>query len=361
MRAVHVDTASKTITSQGGCLWADVDATAGEHGLATVGGTINHTGIGGLTLGGGYGWLSGQYGLVIDNLISVDMVLADGRITTASTTENEELFWAVRGAGQSFGVATSFTYRAYDQPNPVFAGNLAFTSDTILPVLAFANDSIEAGHGRAACILGLAVAPPPVSAPVLLCSTFFNGPEDEATAFFKPLLDLDPVINTAAMIPYSSVNAMFNHAAGPGGRKSIKGGSFAAPMRTEFLQTLFRRFSDFITEIPDARESLLMMEFFSPDKVCEVGNREMAFANRDFYNNVLANPQWHDEKNDGRCRQWARDIIDLVREEMEAAKIDGRIPPSMEGVGTYGNYEGMLNVVDVDGVMLMWWFFLDRG
>ncbi|KAL8695895.1 MAG: hypothetical protein Q9224_003092, partial [Gallowayella concinna] len=117
MRTVNVDTVSKTITAQGGCLWVDVDTAAGEHGLATVGGTINHTGIGGLTLGGGYGWLSGQYGLVIDNLISVDMVLADGRNITVSATENEDLFWAIRGAGQSFGVATSFTYRAYDQPN----------------------------------------------------------------------------------------------------------------------------------------------------------------------------------------------------------------------------------------------------
>ena len=157
MRSVHVYPSTRTITAQGGCLWADVDAAAAEHGLATVGGTINHTGIGGLTLGGGYGWLSGQYGLVIDNLISIEMVLANGRSIKASAVENADLFWAARGAGQSFGVATSFTYRAFEQSSPVFAGTLTFhplgAPDKIPQVLAFANNSIEAGQGQAACIV----------------------------------------------------------------------------------------------------------------------------------------------------------------------------------------------------------------
>ncbi|KAL8856414.1 MAG: hypothetical protein Q9178_006984 [Gyalolechia marmorata] len=122
MRSVHVDALSRTINALGGCLWADVDAVAAEHDLVTVGGTINHTGIGGFTLGGGCGWLSGQHGPEIENLLSVDLVLADGRSIVVSTYENEDLFWAIRGAGQSFGVATSFTYRAFEQPNPVFAG-----------------------------------------------------------------------------------------------------------------------------------------------------------------------------------------------------------------------------------------------
>ncbi|KAL8670314.1 MAG: hypothetical protein Q9224_007682, partial [Gallowayella concinna] len=240
---------------------------------------------------------------------------------------------------QSFGVATSFTYRAYDQPNLVFAGTLAFTPDKIPSVLAFANDSIEAGHGHAACMLGFAVAPPPISVPILLCSIFFNGPEDQARAFFRPVLEIEPLFNTAAMIPYSSVNALANEAAAHGGRKSTKGGAFAAPTRTAFLQTLFQHFSDFITDVPDAQRSLLLMEFFSPDKVCEIDNRATAFANRDYYNNILAIPQWGDEANDGKCRQWARDVSSMVGKEMQAAKIDGRIKPEMDGVGTYGNYE----------------------
>lgn len=97
MRKVTVDPKSKTITAEGGCNWQDVDEAGQKHGLATVGGTVNHTGIGGLTLGGGYGWLSGKYGLTVDVLLSAKVVLADGRLVTASETENEDLFWAIRG------------------------------------------------------------------------------------------------------------------------------------------------------------------------------------------------------------------------------------------------------------------------
>lgn len=99
MRKVEIDPIEKTITAQGGCIWEDVDEAAGEHGLATVGGTVNHTGIGGLTLGGGYGWLCGKYGLTIDNLLEVQMVLANGDVVRASDKENTDLFWAVRGSG----------------------------------------------------------------------------------------------------------------------------------------------------------------------------------------------------------------------------------------------------------------------
>ncbi|KAL8770800.1 MAG: hypothetical protein Q9194_005078 [Teloschistes cf. exilis] len=217
-----------------GAVWADVDAAAEEHGLATVEGTVNHTGIGGLTLGGGYGWLSGEYGLTIDNLLSVDIVLADGRVVTSSPTENQDLFWAVRGAGQSFGVVTSFTYRCYEQKYPVFAGSLGFPPPAIPAVLDFANISLESGKGQAGCITVFAVAPPPISQPIMLAVVFYNGPEDEARAFYKPLFDLESLMDTTAMIPYSSLNSIFNAANGHGGRKSTKGSTFDPPMRADF-------------------------------------------------------------------------------------------------------------------------------
>lgn len=101
------------MTFGGGCRWKEVDEACAAHGLATIGGTVNHTGVGGLVLGGGYGWMSGQHGLAIDLLISVEMVLADGRIVTASETENPDLFWAVRGAGQQFGVSKDYYPQDY--------------------------------------------------------------------------------------------------------------------------------------------------------------------------------------------------------------------------------------------------------
>ncbi|KAL9050806.1 MAG: hypothetical protein Q9206_004939 [Seirophora lacunosa] len=333
MRTVAIDPEAKTITAQGGCTWADVDAAAGKHGLATVGGTVNHTGVGGLTLGGGYGWLSGQHGLAIDQLLSVEMVLANGQVVTTSATENADLFWAIRGAGQSFGVATSFIFRAHEQNNPVFAGPMAFTPDKIPAAVAFGNRLMETGNGQAGCILGFAVAPPPVGQPMLMSVIFYNGPEAEAKTFFKPLFDLEPVMNTTGMVPYPLLNEMLNHVAGHGGRKSTKGASFNCPVRPDFMLSAFQNFASFVRDVPDASGSLLLFEFIHQAKICETSNRAMAFANRDFYGNVLAGPKWYDEANDDRCRQWARDVTDLLRREMETAKIEGRVRPEMEGVG----------------------------
>lgn len=107
MRRVTVDAEKKIVTAEGGALWCDIDVAAAEHGLATVGGTVNHTGIGGLTMGGGFGWLSGLYGAVVDNLVGAMVVIANGQILNTSETENAELFWAIRGAGHNFGVAVS--------------------------------------------------------------------------------------------------------------------------------------------------------------------------------------------------------------------------------------------------------------
>lgn len=110
MRAVHVTPQAKVVRAQGGATWADVDRETQLFGLATPGGVVSSTGIGGLTLHGGMGWLRRKYGLCIDNIISVDIVTADGTLQTASATENADLFWAVRGAGSNFGVVTSFEF-----------------------------------------------------------------------------------------------------------------------------------------------------------------------------------------------------------------------------------------------------------
>ena len=111
MRGIRVDPANKTVRVEGGCVWADVDHATHPFGLAVPSGFISTTGVGGLTLGGGIGYLARQYGLTIDNLLGVDMVLADGRFVTANVEENADLFWAVRGGGGNFGVVTSFLFK----------------------------------------------------------------------------------------------------------------------------------------------------------------------------------------------------------------------------------------------------------
>ena len=113
MTGVHVDLAAKTVRAQGGATWGDVDRETQVFGLATPGGVVSTTGIAGLTLGGGLGWLRRKHGLSIDNLVSVDVVTADGQFRSASATENTDLFWGIRGGGGNFGIVTSFEYQLH--------------------------------------------------------------------------------------------------------------------------------------------------------------------------------------------------------------------------------------------------------
>jgi FAD/FMN-containing dehydrogenase len=130
LNRVRVDVEKKLIYAQGGALFGEVDEEAWKYGLATVGGVVSHTGIGGLTLGGGFGHLSGRYGLTIDNLIGATIVTADGEVRELSANQNEELFWAIRGCGANFGVTYEFIYKAYEQKE-VFAGSLVFPPEKL--------------------------------------------------------------------------------------------------------------------------------------------------------------------------------------------------------------------------------------
>src|SRR3954470_3969700 len=124
MRAIHVDPAARTLRAQGGALWRDLNREAHLHGLATTGGAISTTGVGGYTLGGGLGFLMGKHGLAADNLIAAELVTADGRVVRASADENDDLFWALRGGGGNFGVVTWFEFRMHELPT-VYGGLIA--------------------------------------------------------------------------------------------------------------------------------------------------------------------------------------------------------------------------------------------
>jgi FAD/FMN-containing dehydrogenase len=178
MRRVSVDPKTKTITAAGGCLWADVDSAAEKYGLAAVGGTVNHTGIGRLTLGGGYGFLTAEHGMVVDNLLAVEFVLADGSIVTASATENTDFFWASKGAGIGFGVATSFVYQAYEQKDSVWGGMLVFPKSQLHEVLTFGNTVLTDKSGKV-FMLAAFIALPPALQPSVLVVLFYNGTEEQ--------------------------------------------------------------------------------------------------------------------------------------------------------------------------------------
>ncbi|KAJ4286427.1 hypothetical protein N0V90_013126 [Kalmusia sp. IMI 367209] len=325
MRGVTVDEEKKKIRAEGGTLWVDVDVEAAKYGLATVGGTVNHTGVGGLTLGGGYGYLSGRYGLTIeDNLISVDIVLASGEQVIASDTENQDLFWAVRGAGHNFGVTTAFTFRGCPQTNPVFAGPLVFLPDKLPQIVSFLNTFHTKTDGNQALLVGF-TCPPPARAPVVLTQLFHNGTLEEGNAFFKDLIDVGPVANMSGMMPQ-----------GFGGRKMFGGGAYKLPLSTPFVQALFDDFIGHTTTQPDMSDSLLLFETIPYREVVKVPNDKMAFSNRGDYYNLAAMFKWADPKLDGKVRDFARGF--LKKASQSAGVVQDENVRATEGVGVYGNY-----------------------
>lgn len=350
MNSVIVDPATQRLHVQGGAVWGDVDAAAWEHGLATVGGTVADTGVGGLTLGGGYGVLSGQRGLVIDNMVGATVVLASGDVVQTSETERPELFWALRGAGQNFGVTTELVLQAYPQGD-CFMGMLVFapTAENISKLVAAVNELHEIkqtadgpqtkARGRTMTLLGVVKPPPAGGQTMLLVLVSCNTDEATGRELYKDFISVGPVIDTLGMGPYPQVNKQVPAITGM--RSSMKGAAFVLPLREEFVHSILATYEDFTTKCEDAKDSLVAWELYDP---CVVATSENgAFANRGYHLNSLIMPTWSKSENDAQCRQWARDVSNMFKKEIEA---HGETPS--EGV------EGGSSIRGIKGAVLLY-------
>ena len=187
MKGLHVDPKARTARAEGGTLWKEFNRETQLHGLATTGGVISSTGVAGLTLGGGLGWLMAKYGMALDNLLSVDLVLADGRVVRAAADEHPDLFWAVRGGGGNFGVATSFEFRLHPVGPMVTGGLVAHPVSAARDVLRLFRDADRDGLGRLDARCGaLLTGPDGVTKLVAIVAGHF-GPPDEAEPRSGPI------------------------------------------------------------------------------------------------------------------------------------------------------------------------------
>jgi FAD/FMN-containing dehydrogenase len=223
MRGVRVDPGAATARAEGGATWGDLNAATHAFGLATTGGIISTTGVGGLTLGGGIGYLARGFGFSIDNLISADVVTADGRMLVASERDREDLFWAIRGGGGNFGVATSLEYRLHPVAEiyggPMFF-ELADAGDVLRWYREFIADAPEAFGGFPA----FQIAPPLPFIPedrhgdtFLAFVACWAGPVEEGEAILKPLHDVAPVVaEHVGPMPYPALNGAFDALVPPG-------------------------------------------------------------------------------------------------------------------------------------------------
>ena len=207
MKGVFVDPKRSTIRVGGGCTWGDVDHAASAYGLATPSGFISTTGVGGLTLGGGIGYLSRAYGLTIDNLLSAEVVLADGRLVNASSDENADLFWALRGGGGNFGVVTSFEFKAHPV-GTVYGGPMLWPMDQARELMKWWRDFILTAPQDINGWFGFVTVPPGPPFPESvhlqkMCAVVwcYTGPLDQAEARFKPIRDaMPPAVDFAGSI-----------------------------------------------------------------------------------------------------------------------------------------------------------------
>jgi FAD/FMN-containing dehydrogenase len=217
MRGVRVDPAEKTVRVGGGCVWGDVDHATHPFGLAVPAGFVSSTGVGGLTLGGGIGYLARRYGLTVDSLLSVDMVLADGRFVTAGPKRHADLFWAVRGGGGNFGVVTSFLFRAHPV-QMVYGGPILWPLEKAAELLRFWQDFVLAAPEDFNGWFGILTVPPVPPFPeehhlkkmgVVVCC--YTGSLPEADAAFKPLRGFSPpAIDFAGPIPLPALQSLFD-------------------------------------------------------------------------------------------------------------------------------------------------------
>ena len=218
MNAVRVDPEAARAVVDGGATWAVVDQATQEFGLATPGGLISDTGVGGLTLSGGIGWLRSRYGLAIDNLVSAEVVTADGRVARASATENEDLFWALRGGGGNFGVVTSFEFALHPVgPTVMFAAPIYPISAGTGPIRAW-RDFLADKHRTVGSLVEFSTIPAIPDYPqaawgqrVYTVAALFAGDPSEGEALLQPLRELaDPIVDFSGQMPYRDVQQLFD-------------------------------------------------------------------------------------------------------------------------------------------------------
>ncbi|HEY6414601.1 MAG TPA: FAD-binding oxidoreductase, partial [Acidimicrobiales bacterium] len=212
MRAVRVDPAGRTAWVQGGALWGDVDRETQIHGLATTGGIVGHTGVAGLTLGGGIGFLMRKHGLAIDNLLSADVVTAEGRVVRASADEHPDLFWALRGGGGNFGVVTSFQFALHPLGPTVLAGPVFWAADETADVLRFYRDFAAQAPDELGSVVRLGTVPPLAAIPedlhwrpAIAVASCYAGPVEDGERAVRALRRFGrPLVDLLAPAPYAS-------------------------------------------------------------------------------------------------------------------------------------------------------------
>jgi hypothetical protein len=309
MKSVRVDPAARTARAEGGAKWRDFDHETQAFGMATTGGTNSDTGIAGLTLGGGIGWLAGKHGLTCDNLLSADVVTADGRFLTASARENQDLFWGLRGGSGNFGIVTSFEYQLH-QVGTVLGGMVVHPFARAREVLKFYGDFSSTVPDELNTICALLTSPE--AGPVVAIAVCYNGSLDRGEEVLRPLREFGPpVADQIGPMPYGAVQTMLD-AAFPRGRKYYWKAHLMRQVGDSAIDVIIERFA----AVPSPFTALGFQQL--GNAVNRVGQDETAFSHRDARYDFLMLSGWEDPSEAERNIAWTRELYDAMRPSLHA-------------------------------------------
>ncbi|MEM8701787.1 MAG: FAD-binding oxidoreductase [Pseudomonadota bacterium] len=313
LKQIEIDAKNRIARVGGGATWGDLDAAAQAHGLVAPGGVVSSTGVAGLTLGGGFGWLARLHGLAVDNLLSAEIVLADGTFAVCSQSEHPDLFWALRGGGGNFGIVSEFTFRLHPVGPTVLFGPTFFSLKDARAVL-----SAYAEHApslpRTACVwANLMTAPPAPVLPesdhgtkVLTLMQFHAGTADEAKADLHSLYaDIEPLGSAFAPRPFTEAQGFLDAAYDFGARNY---------WRAHNHRTLTPRLIDLLVELapglPTPESELLIC--LLGGAVADVSDDATAFPHRRIPFMTTPGVRWHDKTDDARMIGWLKQISDQI-------------------------------------------------
>jgi FAD/FMN-containing dehydrogenase len=312
MRTVRVDPGSQTARAGAGATWGDFNHATHAFGLATTGGIISTTGITGLTLGGGIGYLARGFGLSIDNLISADVVTADGKFVTASERENEDLFWGLRGGGGNFGVVTSLEYRLHEV-DQVFAGPIFYNLEDAASLFRMFDEFIRDAPEQFGGFPAFQIAPPLPFIPenrhgdtLALAVVHWAGPLDQAEMVLKPFMDVAPIVaNGTGPLPYPALNGAFDGLY-PKGIRAYWKGAFV----NELPEAAIAAHVEHGSRVPEVSAT---MHMYPINGACHrVGPNDTAFAYREAKYGMVFLAAWNDPAKDAERIQWVRDYYQAM-------------------------------------------------
>jgi FAD/FMN-containing dehydrogenase len=328
LQDVVVDAATRTVRAGGGCTWKVFNDGTHAHGLATTGGIIGSTGIAGLTLGGGIGYLARKYGLSCDNLLAAEVVTADGQILTASATSHEDLFWALRGGGGNFGVVTTFEYQLHPV-SEIYGGPIAYPVDQAEEVLRFYRQYIAEAPEELGGFVGFHLAPPLPFLPeewhfknVCLAVPCWAGPIEQGEKMIQPFLDVvEPVGAHVGAMPYPALNTAFDELL-PAGLQHYWKASFARDLTDEAIAV----HAEYGAKVPSIQSAVHLYPINGA--VQRVGADDTAFAYRDVNFAPVIAGMWENPADNAANIAWVR------------AYYEALLPHSAEG--------GYINFMDGD-------------